>query len=1059
MEETQSATQIPATGGITLRIAGLELRALEQLGAETGGRVDNEADNSNNNNNNSNINYNGVFVGGLDVFAHVMWIADRHVRFKCYAVVTTTQPSATTIQQPTTAIQQLVATQPQPQKAIPGAWLHSLVLPALDSRRPAPALRKLFAHFESAALTPVVTPAGVLFVMQSADHAANASAVKVSSSSVEPRVSFDLQLSNLNLNLSLHRFACLSYSASLSTLPPPANVADRFYSTMNFRRIQTRENMSLSRLVFSLVSLIQRNLFLVGLYPLGHPFSISTFDESRWFDGVICNTTIIGVTEFVSEFGPFDSQSLQALSEFSILHPTLISAIFKTTLSLRQNLALIGYGQSTVANSGSNTNNNNLNNSPSNLIYADWKDFQKRIREFQKANSLRVTGVLGGESRRKLNSLVREHLEDDNINRVSNSAANSVGVINVAGRNMGLNNVVSGIGATVANASSRVDSRSDGLNNSEEDLTIEQFLTAALQVQETHEVARESDRLRMERQTKKLEAAAVKKSLRRNISPLRNSSKRTNTDNFSGTAEITAQTPSTPASSFVVHVVPPPLSSTPLPVQPQPQFHQEQEQEQQLQQQLQLQQQQQQLQQVSDQDQDQQPIIGTTGTSPIATTSTSPILPSRASGNSLKFSSNSKHVKQQTLGVPSSSLSNKSTSPRLSPIPHSAAMEYNNNTNIIYNDDGDANDENAESISNDGSNDGSNDSDIDEHELGTISPSQRRRQRQQQQQQQHRHGQQKLLQGIKNKATQIGRNVKRLGNSVATAMNSAAVSGGARRGSFEGLALGVGNSLSGASGFGNSEKQNHNHLQQQRWQRKVFGFDEKALGGNGSGIFGSVGGGAGSNGGSGGGGGGNRNGHERGSFDGEEDNGSNEESEKNENEMEEDEEEYNEEMLLAAMGTRRHRSLSMGDVQSLVAMKGDGNFEFVPGGGNKTDDIGGGSSCGGVVGNNIDENGVALKRSLSDSGLALFTVMASSSSSQATGIGTYQSDKHRIALNSKASFSLSPAPSLLSMKFRVPGQSLLLPATRKTPIIQKSRLASTVDEDKMVTDFLVTHPF
>ncbi|KAJ3061537.1 hypothetical protein HDU98_002565 [Podochytrium sp. JEL0797] len=327
----------------------------------------------------------GVVVPGLAVFVEVSWLLERSRIFKAYVVQTPTESSS--------------------------AVLYALPLPSTAAANAC--LRKAFSFFESDHMVPVNLKKGkVVFAKDAAQHLGlGAQAIRVASTS-----SLDSQLTQIALNVNLHRLGrCIpDKRLAYSKTPVTDQTKTKFYQTFQLPSHPMDPN-HLHTTVFALGKLIQRNLYLLGLYPLDQ--SYKDWIESEWIDGLICNTTLLGMTEFVSEFGPFDATSLFTLSEHSILLPSLISTLFKTTLSLRHCLTSVGFppgkitttaAASAVANSGGSAADTSYSQHLQNQHIGDWIDFQRCIRSFQTQQGLKVTGVLDGASRKRLNSMVKE---------------------------------------------------------------------------------------------------------------------------------------------------------------------------------------------------------------------------------------------------------------------------------------------------------------------------------------------------------------------------------------------------------------------------------------------------------------------------------------------------------------------------------------------------------------------------------------------------------------------------------------------------------------------------
>ncbi|KAJ3226931.1 hypothetical protein HDU81_007008 [Chytriomyces hyalinus] len=364
-----------------------------------------------------------VAAGGLSFFADADWVVDRGQLFKTYAVKSSTD--TTHEQQPITLT--LITLPSDPSNAL---------------------LRHIFNCFEACSLSPHHFTASNVFVMTMdiGTHLGSATAVKL-----DPSIHPSIQIDTIAANVSLLRLGCVSDPRSAYTsVPLPAS--DKFYSSMGLRDPRRAVDVEpLSQSVKRLVTLVQRNLYLLGFYPLPGPQQTwhallpqpsessganSSFDEF-WFDGVVCNTTILGMTEFVSEFGPFDHTSLHQLEERSIILPALITALFKTVFIMRQNLMSLGFGAAPafiehtlssvgggVAVSGIYTSSSGGPSFPATPMgstslgeptgssrsknAADWKEFERFIKKFQRAHDIPVSGVLGSASRRKLMALVKE---------------------------------------------------------------------------------------------------------------------------------------------------------------------------------------------------------------------------------------------------------------------------------------------------------------------------------------------------------------------------------------------------------------------------------------------------------------------------------------------------------------------------------------------------------------------------------------------------------------------------------------------------------------------------
>ncbi|ORY47625.1 hypothetical protein BCR33DRAFT_714727 [Rhizoclosmatium globosum] len=255
-------------------------------------------------------------VIGFAVFVDVVWLLERERVFKSYVVEVPGDSSTCSL----------------------------FSLPLSQSSTANNLLRKVFAFFEADNLNPVETGHGLVFAMDPGTHLGNNNSIRINSTS-----SFDAQLDALILNVNLHRLGgCIpDRRTAWSNAPVSQSVRDRFFATMAIKQPQEMNDAVFLETVLSLGKLIQRNLYLLGLYPSvdqgTSPLRNGVFDESVWIDGLICNTTILGMTDFVSEFGPFDATSLHTLSEYSILQPTLISTLFRTTLSLRNTLTSLGF--------------------------------------------------------------------------------------------------------------------------------------------------------------------------------------------------------------------------------------------------------------------------------------------------------------------------------------------------------------------------------------------------------------------------------------------------------------------------------------------------------------------------------------------------------------------------------------------------------------------------------------------------------------------------------------------------------------------------------------------
>ncbi|KAJ3404285.1 hypothetical protein HDU80_003030 [Chytriomyces hyalinus] len=364
-----------------------------------------------------------VAAEGLTFFADAEWVVERGQLFKTYAVKSSAD---------TTHEQQPI----------------SLTLITLPSDPSNALLRHIFNCFEACSLSPHHFSASNVFVMTMdiGTHLGSATAVKL-----DPSIHPSLQIDTIAGNVSLLRLGCVSDPRSAySSVPLP--VSDKFYSSMGLRDPRRAADVEpLSQSVKRLVTLVQRNLYLLGFYPLPGPQQTwhallpqpsesaagnSSFDEF-WFDGIVCNTTILGMTEFVSEFGPFDHTSLHQLEERSIILPTLITALFKTVFIMRQNLMSLGFGATPafiehtlssvgggvavsgiyVSSSGGpsfpappmgSTSLGEPTGSSRSKNAADWKEFERFIKKFQRAHDIPVSGVLGSASRRKLMALVKE---------------------------------------------------------------------------------------------------------------------------------------------------------------------------------------------------------------------------------------------------------------------------------------------------------------------------------------------------------------------------------------------------------------------------------------------------------------------------------------------------------------------------------------------------------------------------------------------------------------------------------------------------------------------------
>ncbi|KAI8619556.1 hypothetical protein BC830DRAFT_1078470 [Chytriomyces sp. MP71] len=335
----------------------------------------------------------------LSLFADAASLLDRSVLFKTYFVKVDADAHKL---------------EAMPRIRVP---LAKMLISASTAEQAPNAVKFIFNAFEAHSLIPLYLPHLRVHVIAAGDvgsHLGKAGALQLR---LDSPVSVDDQLATIGLNLSLYRLGVVESKRTAQTVQDiskdPA-VTDKFNSLFKVRP----SNEPLAHIAARLIRLIQRNLYILGLYPLGHQGNIQfvfptlsnvhttsaiagdspgvsvvattpNFEE-YWFNGIICNTTILGMTEFVSEFGPFDSISLQMLEDQSVIHPNLLTALFKTVFLLRQNLTLLGYAL------------------PIGETVDDIKTFEKSIRAFQQANGIKATGILGHVSRKRMTALVRD---------------------------------------------------------------------------------------------------------------------------------------------------------------------------------------------------------------------------------------------------------------------------------------------------------------------------------------------------------------------------------------------------------------------------------------------------------------------------------------------------------------------------------------------------------------------------------------------------------------------------------------------------------------------------
>ncbi|KAJ3066301.1 hypothetical protein HDU99_003888, partial [Rhizoclosmatium hyalinum] len=452
-------------------------------------------------------------VIGFAVFVDVVWLLERERVFKSYVVEVPGDSSTCSL----------------------------FSLPLSQSSTTNNLLRKVFAFFDADNLNPVETGHGLVFAMDPGTHLGNSNSIRINSNS-----SFDAQLDALILNVNLHRLGgCIpDRRTAWSNAPVSQSVRDRFFATMAIKQPQEMNDAVFLETVLSLGKLIQRNLYLLGLYPSvdqgTSPLRNGVFDESVWIDGLICNTTILGMTDFVSEFGPFDATSLHTLSEYSILQPTLISTLFRTTLSLRNTLTSLGFPpHKPFSEKQSNPSRpNSIIDSQSayqSTQIGDWKDFQVCVGEFQKAYGLKVTGIMGEATRKKMQSLVKDFTLGDlgvvGIVSVGSTdgdfSRNEKGSLLIKGQqgfSRGIDRFRGGgvIGGPSASGSSSSKAGGAERVGDGDDLGIDLFLSVAKAVEESHRASAAAMAAMQEKRARKQELKeAKKKSKSKSISPAR----------------------------------------------------------------------------------------------------------------------------------------------------------------------------------------------------------------------------------------------------------------------------------------------------------------------------------------------------------------------------------------------------------------------------------------------------------------------------------------------------------------------------------------------------------
>ncbi|KAJ3209569.1 hypothetical protein HDU82_000555 [Entophlyctis luteolus] len=405
----------------------------------------------------------------LSFFADVGWLTDRNVLFKTFIVEEEAAESEIGNQDTGVALGVL---------RLPTAGSAQLGSRGLNI------LRRTFAHFEATAQQPRLTDAGFfVFTCDRDVRKSNCVRLSLPLRPEDVRTAVDSQLDAISLNISLQRLGCCSATMTLSADPPSEAVREKFRQLMGFSNISSS---NIGDYVRTLVKVIQRNLRLLGLYPLNHAATTS-IDDDFWFDGVICDTTRRGMTEFVS---------------------ALIQALVKTAILFRQNLALLGFVPIAVP-----TTSNSLGA----LQFADWRDFERCIKEFQKAAGLRINGVLDETTRAKLNSLVR-----DSGSKVTDGGANlETNQLLLLGQQTMRGIRGSGIESSDAGGMSSTGNSKRRLKDfpNPEELTIPFYVDVAKRVEEVHDAVDASNRAKMER----LQAGSKPRDLmkKRNISPSR----------------------------------------------------------------------------------------------------------------------------------------------------------------------------------------------------------------------------------------------------------------------------------------------------------------------------------------------------------------------------------------------------------------------------------------------------------------------------------------------------------------------------------------------------------